>query len=193
MNKILSVLALVATALLAFTATAGAAGAVAPEDGSWLDLARPVLDAVLGGHWFLAAALALVLTVGLASKYGAKRFPVLATGPGKALLVLVGAFGGALATAATAATAPSLALMWTAAKVAFFAAGGYSLVSSLVGPLVTKAPAWLRPFLDMVLWFFNRKPTAAAVAKAEAAGNAAVAAKPSTGVAGFVGEPKDIQ
>jgi hypothetical protein len=195
MTKIVTVLSLVALALLSFTATAFASQAVAGEDGSWLDLARPVLDAVLGGQWFLAAALALVLAAGLASKYGAKRWPVLGTGAGKAALVLLGAFGGACATALAAGTAPTAALMWTATQLAFAAAGGYSLVRALLGPLVAKAPAWLRPFIDLVLWFFDRKaskPSAADVAVAEAAGEAAVAAKPSTGVAGFIGKPRDI-
>ncbi len=173
--------------LLAFVATAAAAGAVTPEDGSLLDLARPVLEAILHGQWWLGASLALVFVCTAARKYGASRFPFLGSGAGGALLVLLSSFGGAMATALTAAgtNAVTWALMLMAGKVALVAAGGYSLIKTLaVDPLLAskwyaeKAPAWLKAVMAMALWAFT-KPSGESLAKK--AGDAAVAANPPTG------------
>ncbi len=185
-------------ALITFTATAFAAGAASGDDGSLLDLLRPVFDAITHGQYYLGAALALVFLCTLARRYGAKRFPFLATDAGSAALVLVGAFGGALATglAAVGTNALTFALALAAGKVALAAAGGYSLIKKLVvDPLLAsqwyanRAPAWLKAILAVVLWAFT-KPDA--VKSAEAAGAAAVAASPGAGLDGLAGKPTEV-
>lgn len=174
-----------------FIATAAATGAVSPETSHVLDLARSVFDAVMGGNYWYAAALALVLAVAAGSKYGGKYWKFLASGSGKAALVIVGSFGGAMVTALAATTAPSAAMAWVALKVALGAAGGYSLVKSLVLPLLQKAAArwpWLKFLAKPLEWITGRDPAE----EARAAGDAAVADNPPTGIAGVVGEPKDL-
>lgn len=188
MNRIVTIAALVAVALVSFAATAFAAGAAAPADGSWLDLARPVFDAVMSGNYLAASALALVLLVAVARRYGSDRVLFLGTDAGGALLVLVGAFGGAVASASLGGAPWSVDLMWTAAKVAAGAAGGYSLIKRLVMPLVNKAPAWLRAPLQLILWIFEARQT-----KSTAAGAAAVAAKPGAGVKSVTGAPRKVK
>lgn len=174
-------------------AFAGTSFASQAGDGeSILDVAKPVLDALLAGQPGLAAALALVLFAAVARRYGTARFTWLASDAGGAAVVLIGAFGGAAAAALSGGASWSLALAWAALKNAFLAAGGYSmvkrlLVTPLLKPLRDKLPTWLRPVLDLVLAIFEPR-----VAKAAAAGDAAVAAKPSTGAAGVVGEPRDV-
>lgn len=176
--------------LAAFTATAFAATAAAPSDGTWLDALRPVFDAVVGGNYFAAAALALVAVTALVSKYGKGRFPWLASGPAKAALVLIGSFGGALGTAAMGGAAFSLALLWTAVKVAIAAAGGYSLLKELLGAIAPHLPSWMQPIVRAVRALFDRPDPAVQVA---AAGEAAVVAKPSTGITGVIKTPKTVK
>lgn len=193
-NQLVTALLSLLVLLLMFGVAAAGVGAVAPDE-SLIALAKPVIDALLSGNPGLAAALALVLAAAVARRYGSKRFPFLATDAGGALLVLVGSFGGAAATALTGGAAVSLGLAWKALLVAFAASGGYAtvkrlLVTPLLRPLYEKAPAWLKPVLALVLWVFDQPDP---VSKAEAAGNAAVAAKPPTGAAGVVGEPRDVE
>jgi hypothetical protein len=190
-QRIVSIAALVAVSLVAFTATAFAAGVAAPSDGSWLDLARPVVDAVMSGNYLAASALALVLVVAAARKYGASRWAFLGTDAGGSLLVLLGAFGGAVASAALGGASWSLDLLWTALKVAAGAAGGYSLIKRLLLPLVEKLPPWLSWVaypLQLVLWVFESRGKAAT-----AAGERALRAKPSTGIEGVTGKPRDLR
>jgi hypothetical protein len=189
-------LSLAVIALLAFTGTALAAGAVAPEDGSILDLAKPVFEAVMSGQYWYAAAGALVLLVTAVRRYGAKWFPRALgwtnSSWGTPALVLLASFGGALATAAAAGAGPSLEVLKVALGVAVAAAGGWKLAKELAVPLLTalrdKLPAWARPLIDVALWAFQRPSRDA---DAAAAGDAAVAANPPTGIAGVTGEPKD--
>lgn len=205
MKKIVSALTVLAVAFLSFVGVAHAADAADPSgDGSGLlDLAKPVIDAVLRGEPWLAASLALVFMVALVGKYGPK-FPgrlgrwmgkLDGSDAGRAALVLIGSFGGALGAALTGGAAMSLALAWTAMKVAIGASGVYSLAKKLLTPLVGKAPAWMQPLLRLILWAFDRKgqDAAEAATKADAAGAAAVKANPSTGAAGVVGAPRDVK
>lgn len=180
---------LILISLAAFTGTALAAGAASPDDGSVFDLLAPVLNAFTGGQWLVGAALGLALAAGLAAKYGSKRFPFLGTGPGRALLVLTGSFGGAVATAIKAGAMPSLGMFGLALKVALVAAGGYSLIKTLIGPLVDKLPSWARPIVNAVIWFFEHRDPKA---EAEAAGDAAVEKNPSPGVNAVVGKPRKL-
>lgn len=158
-----------------------------------LEMAKPILDAVRGGQGVLAAALALVFCVSLARRYGGKRFPFLMSDAGGSALTLLGGFGGALATALMAGTVPSFGLAMTALGVAFAAAGGYTMIKRLAVPAMramqAKLPTWAQPILGLVLWIFD-KPSA--VAKAESAGAAAVAAKPGPGIEGVAGAPKEF-
>jgi hypothetical protein len=190
-------LSLAALAFFSFIATAAAAGTAVPEDGALLDLARPVFDAIMHGQWWLAASLALILVVAAIKKYAPGKFGAWAHSDlGGSILVLGASFGGAAATGLLAAGtgAMSLALAWTALKVALAASGGYSLLKKLVMPYVRKlgdkAPAWMKPIFSMLLWAFDSN--AQVVAAAEQAGNDAVAANPPTGADGVAGTPTDL-
>jgi hypothetical protein len=191
MRKTFEILFGALVALVAFTATAFAASSAGAVDESLVELAKPLYAAVMSGQWMLAAAAALVFFVAAARKYAAPRWPFLASDAGGVLLVLLGSFGGAAGTALAAGAVPSLAMAWVALGVAVSAAGGYSILKKLAGPLVPKAPMWLQPLFRLVLWFFDHS-TEPAVAEATKAGNDAVAAKPPTGVAGIVGKPTDV-
>lgn len=181
-------------AAFSFGATASAAGAAASDEGSILELAKPVFDAVMSGQGWLAAALALVLTVGAARRYLPAWFPKrmgwIKSDAGSTLSTFLLSLGGAFATAFAAGAAPSMLIAKTALGVAIAAAGGYQALKHLVAPLLramrAKLPAFTHPALDLILWIFNR-PTR--TESAEAAGAAAVAAKPAAGAAGVVGAP----
>lgn len=167
--------------LLGFTTGADAAR-LAEEETVLPDLVGPVLDAFATGQPVVAAMLALVLIAALASRYGAKKWPWLAGSTGKASLVMLGAFGASGAAALMGGGSLSLALLGTAVMVAVQAAGGYSLVKSLVidplRPLVAKGPVWLQFGFSMLSWMFNKpvKPDPGiTLAKAEKAGDEAVA------------------
>lgn len=196
----LSVLA-VFVAVVSFAGTALAASGtvalaqmadVAPPDASWLDIAKPVLDAAIGGHPLLACALALVLAVSLARTYGGTRFPFLKTDAGGTALTFLGTLGTALAASLATGSLPTWGLFSAAMTLAAGASGGYTAIRRLAAPalrwLESKLPAKFRPFLapvfNVLLWAFeSRKASPEAVAKAEAAGDAAVKAKPAEGVA----------
>ncbi len=191
-TKIYVTLAVLVSAFLAFTATAFAAGVATPADGSLLDLARPVFDAIMHGQWWLGASLALVLIVAAFRRYAPGKAGAFAhSAVGAALLVLVGSFGGALATGIMAAgtSALTMALVWVSLKVAFGAAGGYSLLKPLIVWVAAKAPAWMQPAFAMITWMFDG-PTA--IQTAETAGNAAVEAKPAAGADGTLGAPEEL-
>lgn len=169
------------------------AGVAFAEPEALIDLAKPVLSAILSGQYAYAAALALVLAVAAARRYGGARFPFLRSDAGGASLALVGGIGGALVNSLAAGGGVSLALLWSALLVAVGAAGGYSLIKRLIvtpilEPLAARAPAPIRAVLGVILWAFRSN----AAADATAAGNAAVVASPSSGVAGIVGEPRDF-
>lgn len=179
-------------------ASSAVAQVVPSTDGNIWDLAKPVLDAVKGGQYAFAAALGLVFLVAAIRKYHGTRWPFLNTDAGGALLTLVASFGGAMATgmAATGAKALTFGLAWASVGIAVMAAGGYSLIKKmLVDPLLAsawyanKAPAWFKSIMSLVLWIFVRPDP---VVDAEAAGKAAVAAKPAGGVEAVVGKPEQF-
>lgn len=177
---------------------AAAAGAAVADNTSLTDLARPVLDAILHGQYWAGAALLLVLGVAALRKYGSTRWPWLATGVGAALLVLAGAFGAAFATSLAAGALPTFALAETALKIAAAAAGGWSLLRSLIVPLIDwakpKAPAWAAPFFALLVWAFEQPSAAeATIANSINAGVKAVDAKPAAGIAGVTGTATEIK
>lgn len=175
--------------LFGFTTTALAAdAATGGGDGSLLDLARPVFDAVMHGQWWLGAALGVVFLCALARKYLPERYKTGIRGDVTGIgLAFAMSFAGALATglAAIGTNALSGALAFTAFKVAIVAAGGYSILHKLATALThtawfqLKAPAWLKTALAFIMMIIGSN----AVAKAEAAGDAAVKANPAPGAA----------
>lgn len=171
--------------LLAFLCTTGIAVAAAPDDGSLIDLARPVFDAVMSGEYVYAAALALVLLVAIASRYGSRWMPFLGTGPGKVLLVVLGSFAASVSTALAAGVALSAAMFWTATKVAVTAAGGFSILKAMLKPLLPKLPSWARKPLS---WVFASR----SIEDAEKAGDKAVGENPGGGVPSVTGDPIDV-
>ncbi len=196
MRKLVPALSFLLILFLTMSVAMAASTAMSPDNGALLDMAKPVFDAVMHGQWWLGASLALVFLVAAFKKYAPGKAGVWARGDvGGSLLVLLGAYGGALATAILAAGTGGVtpALAWVALKVAIGAAGGYTMLKKLVMPLIRKladvVPAWMKPILTMVLWAFDR---ATPVEAAEKAGADAVAAKPATGAEGVVGNGTDI-
>jgi hypothetical protein len=199
MNRIRFAMTLALFAFLGFAGTALAAGAVASEDGSLLELARPVLEAVLAGQYPLAALLAIVFAVAALRRLnkrpdGSVRVPFLASDAGGVLLACLAAAATVAAGAVSAGAGWSLALLGTAAGAAVMAMGGFVGAKKLLLPLAewleARAPKWAQPLFKLALWVFDRPDP---VELAEAAGDAAVAANPTTGVDGVVGSPRDAQ
>ena len=93
---------------------AGTSVALAQTDAELAELAKPVLDAVLGGNYMFGAALALVLGVAMLRRFGGARWPILASKKAAPLLVLAGSFVAALATTLSAGAAVSTAMLWGA-------------------------------------------------------------------------------
>lgn len=168
-----------------FTGTAFAASAAAPDQQSLLDLAKPVFDAVVHGQWWVAAAAAVVLLCALARKHMPAKYTegvkgdIIGTG-----LVFVMAFAGAIFTTLVGpgAAAMSAAVALTALKVAVAAIGGYNILHKLASWAVAsgKLPAWALPIVKILTSMIGSD----AVAKAEAAGDKAVAADPPRGMTG---------
>lgn len=198
MNKIKLWLLLAAVMLLTWGGVALAANAVDPQDGS-LDVAKTIYDAITGGHYAYAAAAGLVLVVALVKRYLGPKVPWLHSDVGGSLLTLTGAFGGAMATSLAGGGPVTWSLAKSAIAVGVTAAGGYALIKKLIiepliKPLRAKLPPWAQPIFSVVLWIFDKPDAAAQVeASASAAGDAAVAANPGTGVSGAVGTPTEIK
>lgn len=192
LKSIPTMIVLTTVGLVSFSATAFAADAVTPADStSLLDLLKPVYEAFSGGHYAYAAALGVVVLVALVKRYLAPKFPWLNSDAGGSAMALLAAFGTALASALAAPGATvSLAVLESALLVGVGAAGGYAVIKNLIidpilVPLEAKAPNWAKPILALVLWIFDKGQ--AALDESVDAGNAAVAAKPATGIAGASG------
>lgn len=185
--------------LTGFLVSAHGATAVDPSDGNLMELARPIFDEIMKGHYVAAAALALILSVALLKRYAPGKIGAFVhSDAGGSLTTLLMSFGGALATATMGGAPWTWDMLPAAGKVAFFAAGGYVLLKKLIvepllKPLSTKTPAWMMPLWAMVFWIFDRKVSEADALKgATVAGNTAVLANPATGGEGIVGPAKDI-
>jgi hypothetical protein len=185
MNRIISYLVAALAFVAAFAGTAFAQSAAA--EASWMDLAQPAIQAFMSGQPALACALALVTAVALARAFAPASWK-LNTDIGGTALTFLGSLGAACAAALTAGSLPSWGLLWTALGIAAGASGGYTAVRRLVAPALrwveSKVPAKIRPAVtivfNLVLYFFEKRP--GAIAKAEAAGAAAVEAAPAKGV-----------
>lgn len=182
------------------TATHAAQG-VAPDDGSLLDLARPIFDQIMAGDYIPAAAFTLVFCVALFKRYAPDKFGLRAfvhSDPGGVLTTFLMSFGGALATATIGDAPWTWEMLLMSAKVSFFAIGGYVGVKKfllpLLQPLMSKAPKWMQPVFTILFWAFDRKSEAAKIeADAAKAGQDAVVANPPTGVDGVLGSPTEIK
>jgi hypothetical protein len=156
------------------------------------EIAQGALQSFSDGNYGLAAVMLVVLATAAARKFLPKRYPFWRGDLGGSLLVLGAAFAATMA-AALPTEGWSLGLLWTSAKVAAAASGGYTLVKRIGGALIGYAsargwiPGWANVALMFVLKMFQPRGEAA-VKKAEAAGNAAVMAKPSAGLSGPSGE-----
>lgn len=197
MKNIVTYIALALLALVSvFLATAFAAGGTLPEDMNIWDLLRPVYEAFKNGNHVLAGMTAIVAAVALAKRYMPGKAGAWINGKyGQPLSVLAMTFAASMATAISAGGLPSFGMAKTAALIAAAAAGGYSMIKTLIvepflRPWAAKAPTWIRWAFDMILWIFDRPMP---VAKAEAAGAAAVAAKPGTGIEAVTGKAREVE
>lgn len=197
MKKALTALSIFALAFLSFGATAAAQSAVTPDDGSLLDLARPVFDAVVHGNWWLAAALGVVFLTAAAKKYLPDAYGgrLVRSELGAMATAFVLAFGGALATTfAAPGAAMTMAVLTAALKVGFFGVGGWMILHRIAQALVKtkfwneRMPAPVKAAVAFVLRLIG----SSAISKAEAAGQKAVEANPPTGAANPAGEPTKI-
>lgn len=172
------------TFLGCFTGVAFAANTVAPDDATLLELLEPIYKAFVGGQHLYAGMLALVAAVAIAKRYAPAKVRTWIQGDvGGSVTTLVMSFAGAMATALGSGNPVTWAMAKTATLIAVGAAGGYSLVKKLIvepflKPLSKKTPAWMAPIWAIVFWAFDKKTP---VEEAEAAGKAAVEAKPAPG------------
>lgn len=139
---------------------------VPPDEQPLLELARIVYEGVTTGGlsgWLVAVTGALVITTRVLRGYGAQLVPWLATGVGGAALVFVGSLGGAMLTAVLGGAAPSWSIVWYAAGIAFFAAGGYTTIKhAVIEPLRPRAASWptfARLLFRLVSWIADRPQT----------------------------------
>lgn len=151
-RKILTALVWFGVALLSFTGVAVAAALADPTgDGSgFVDMVRPLYQAVLSGRYAYAACLALVAAAAGARTWGRTRYPWLDTEEGMAWTILLGSFGGALATALGAARWPTLEMTWQAGSIAMTAGGGAWLLRHAVVPRLRLWMPKLAPLLDLI-------------------------------------------
>lgn len=181
---------LVLLVLAAFTGTALAASAA--TDPTMSDLVKQVFDAVVHGQWWIAASAGVVLAVALGRKYMPDSWKAGVKGDiiGTATAFAV-AFAGAIATTFAAPGAVmSFAVALTALKVGAAAIGGFTIINNVVKWLAAwgKLPAWAMTILNVVAMVIG----SSAVKKAEAAGDAAVAATPGAGMSAG-GAPREVE
>lgn len=185
--------------LAGFLVSAHASQAAAPDDGTLLDLARPIFDQIMKGDYIPAAAAALIFCVALLKRYAPGRYgEFVHSDVGGSLTTLAMSFGGALFTATVGDAPWTWAMLWTSSQVAFYAAGGYVLLKKLLvepvlKPLAARAPSWAQPLFAMVMWIFDKKVSEGEVlVAAKNAGDAAVKANPGAGASTIVGDAKDL-
>ncbi len=102
------------------------------------------VQASLAHNAWLFASLALVGVVFLARKFLTAKVPFLGTQAGGAILTIATSFAGAAGTALLTGQPMSWLLALAAAKVAFTAAGGWTLVSHLFTLLQTGDPVTIK-------------------------------------------------
>lgn len=138
-------------------------------------------------------AVLLMLLVTVARRWLAPRFPFFATDHGAVLLTLATGLAAGVSNALVAGSAMSWGVVAAAFGLSLKAAGGYTALKKAALPLLERAskrgPAWWRWLAGMLLSIL--RGAVSADKKATDAGDAAVAAKPSTGAEGIVGKPTE--
>ncbi len=168
----------------AFTSTALAQSVAASPDTA--TLLQQIFDSIAHGQGWAGAATGVVLACALARKY----MPAAWTEGTKGDIVgtataFVMAFAGSIAAHAIAPGATmTMAVFATAAKIGVAANGGYTIIHKVASWLVAwgKLPPWATSVLSLVTALAGSN--AVTLAKADAAGAAAVAADPPKGMAG---------
>lgn len=198
-RKMFAALSVIGLLMLGFVGSAFAQAQTLPDQESLLDLARPIFDAVMAGHYLAGAALGLVFAVALFKRYAPGKAGAFArSDAGGVTTTFAMSFFGAAATSLLAFkgwAGMSLAMVKMSAGVSFLAIGGYvgikKFLLPLLAPYLAKLPAWMQPGVKLLLWVFDRHdPATRELAKAEAAGAAAVAAEPSKGAESVTGDPE---
>lgn len=164
-SSVLAFLGLIAVCVLSFSATAHAAGAVTPADGSLLDYLTPVINAFRDGSYLYAGSIALVGAVAVFRRYAPRYWPSAAewsaTDAGGAILTLIGAFGASMAAALLNSNdAFTWPIAWHSLQIAAGAAGGYAIIKAvIIKPyllkLADKGPQWLHYPMQVILWVFQ--------------------------------------
>jgi hypothetical protein len=109
--------------------------ATIPEPYDIVAFGALVLDAFGAKNYGLLAALALILLVWLARRFGSGFWPFLSTDRGGALTSLIGGLGLAIAAAATAPEAAGLgAVLLSGLLMTVTASGTYSLLRKILYP-----------------------------------------------------------
>lgn len=167
--------------------TAETASSAADTAGdALLDVGSGIVNAFAHGQPALGAILLLMAAVGLLRRYGGDKWPALRGDLGGTLLLFALTFLGVLAAKAPAGWGAVLdaGVLWAAFKLAAGAGTGYTLLKRLGTYALARwgasLPSWARALLNMATYLF-KSPGQEAVEKAEAAGAAAVAAKPALG------------
>ena len=106
--------------------------------------AKLAFEAAKTGNAWMVISLALIAAVFLVRKFLGPKVPFLQTQAGGAILNLVLAFAGAVASALMAGQSMNPVLALAAFKVAFTAAGGFTLVKHLLTLFKGKNPEQIK-------------------------------------------------
>lgn len=128
--------------------------------GSPLDALGPILEALTGGRYAYAACLGIILVIACLKRWWNAAW--MHTDVGGALLALGSGVAAATAAALVVPGAHLTAgLFWGALGVGVTAAGGYTTIKKLIGPILAsieqKYP-WLEKVFDLVSWIYEHQP-----------------------------------
>lgn len=200
-RKMFAALSVIGLLLFGFVGSAFAQAQAMSDQDSLLDMARPIFDSIMAGHYLAGAALGLVLAVAAFKRYAPGKAGAFArTDAGGVMTTFLMSFFGAAATSLLAfkgMAGLSLAMLKMSSGVAFIAIGGYVGVKKFLLPMLTpyvaKLPTWMQPLAKMVLWMFDRHdPADRELEQAKAAGEAAVIADPPAGTESVTGKPEQF-
>jgi hypothetical protein len=118
--------------------------------------AKLAFEAAKTGNAWMLVSLGLILAVYLVRKFLGPKVPFLQTQAGGAILNLVMAFAGAIASALIAGQSMNPLLAVAAFKVAFTAAGGFTLVKHLLTLFKGKNPEQIKAAGERLLVLFNQ-------------------------------------
>lgn len=194
-NRFLAVLSVFFLLTVSTVASAFAAGAATPSDGSLLDYARPAFDAIMAGHYLAAVALALVMSMAAFKRYAPGKAGTFARSDVGGVITTFGmSFFGAAATSLAAFKGwggMTFGMLEMAGGIGFLAIGGYVGVKKLIIPILkryqSKFPAWSAPAFVLIYFLFDKPDP---IKQAEAAGDKAVEASPAKGAEAVTGKPE---